>query len=384
MLDVIIVGNGFTGGTLAYALAEQGLSVALVDHQDPSLPLPVDGKSLALSHSSLRLFSRLGLWHALETTPISVIHTSDGLKPRWIQYTEKDLPEGPLGYVVESSLLKTLLWERVCAHPRITLYAPTAAIAFKATSSSACVTLKEGTILEAPLCVASDGKFSGLRKALAIPTREWSYDQLSIVCNVRHTLPHQNYAFEHFLPSGPLALLPRSGKTSGMVWSIERSKGEALLNLSPEEFSQEIVAHFGSSLGTFTLISERWSYPLSVCLPQKLISHRFALLGDAAHSFHPVAGQGLNVGLRDVACLAEILEKSASFGLDLGAKIGLEEYQRKRRPDILSMTLATDGIVRLFSTHSPLASRLRSFGFGAVKHLSPLKRLMVRHAAGLL
>lgn len=382
--DVIIVGGGLTGGTLACALAEKGLKVALVDQRDPSLPFSSDGRSFALSRSSFNILSKLGLWEALNAvTPITKIHTSDGILPRWVEYHEKDIDGGPLGYVVESALLKASILDKVLSFKNIILHAPTSIVHSERTTSKALVKTETGEILEASLCIAADGKFSALRTEAQIPLIEWSYDQVTIVCNMAHTLSHENWAFQHFLPSGPFAFVPRPGKESGFAWSLEKEKAEVLLSLSAEEFVEEVQAFFGNSLGAFTLASKRWSYPLGVCLPKRLIDTRFALVGDAAHSFHPVAAQGLNVGLRDIAVLAEILTEAFSLGLDLGSSLLLNSYQQKRRLDILSTALLTEGLVRIFSTQSRLLARARSLGFGIVKNCPPLKRMMMRHAMGV-
>jgi 2-octaprenyl-6-methoxyphenol hydroxylase len=381
MSDVIIVGGGLTGGTLACALAERGLEVDVVDQIDPHQPLVSDGRSFALSRSSYNLFSKLGLWPQ-EATPISSIHTSDGILPRWVDYHEDDVKGGPLGYVVDSTLLKSRIMEKVLSFPNITVHAPSSAVRFERRSSHALIETSDGHVLKAPLCIAADGKESILRKWMEIPLIQWLYDQVAIVCNMAHTLPHENCAFEHFLAQGPLAFVPRSGNESGLVWSIEKDKAEVLLSLSQQEFAEEVQALFGDALGTLTLASERWSYPLKVCLPKRLVEARFALVGDAAHMFHPVAGQGLNVGLRDVAVLTEVLTEAFALGLDLGSLTLLNRYQKRRRMDIFSMTLLTDGLVRVFSNQSRVLAHARSLGFGIVKNVGPLKRLMMRHAMG--
>ncbi len=384
MADIIIIGNGVTGGTLACALAEKGLEVVVVDHQDPHAPRATDGRSFALSQSSHTLFSALGIWQTLdEITPITRIHTSDGVLPQWIEYNADDVGGDPLGYVVDSALLKAKILERVLAYPSIRLQAPTSVVRLERTATHTRVETSEGMTFQAPLCVASDGRFSATRTAAHIPLITWDYTQTAIVCNMAHTQPHNNQAFEHFLPSGPLAFVPRPGNTSGLIWSIETDKASCLLELSPEEFATEVQALFGPSLGTLSLSSKRESYPLSVCLPKRFIDTRLALLGDAAHIFHPVAGQGLNVGLRDVTTLADVLLEAYRLGLDLGSPHVLERYQKRRRFDVLSMTFLTDGIVRAFSTQSRLMARARSLGFAAVKYCPPLKTLMIRHAMGI-
>lgn len=381
MTNVIIVGGGLTGGTLAYALAQKGLEVVVVDPLDPKAPVLSDGRSFALSKSSQAIFSKLGMWPS-EATPITSIHTSDGVLPQWVNYDSQDVEGQPLGYVVASALLKARILDKVQSSPHITLCAPGKVVSFEATSSSVRVETEAGDVFEGALCIAADGKSSSLRKWANIPLTRWEYDQVAIVCNMTHTRPHHNQAFEHFLPSGPLAFVPRPGNESGLVWSIHEDKAKLLLSLSEEEFAEEVQAHFGDDLGDLRLSSPRFSYPLGVCLPRRLIDRRLALMGDAAHTFHPVAGQGLNVGLRDVATLVEIVENAFSLGLDIGSSTVLRDYQKRRRGDIYLMALLMDGLVRIFSTQSRLVARIRSLGFGIVKHITPLKKVMIRHAMG--
>jgi 2-octaprenyl-6-methoxyphenol hydroxylase len=384
MTDIIIVGGGLTGGTLACALAEKGLEVALVDQNDPHRITPSDGRSFALSRSSFNILSNLRIWEKLhEVTPITNIHTSDGILPRWIEFDEEEVKGGPLGYVVDSALLKSKILERVLSFKNITLHAPCAVQHGERTPFHALVETNGGKTIKAPLCVAADGKLSQLRTEANIPLFKWSYNQLAIVCNMTHTLPHENRAFEHFLPWGPLAFVPRPRNESGLVWSLEKEKAEVFLALSEEEFAEEIQGLFGDSLGKLTLSSQRFSYPLNVCLPKRLIDTRLALVGDAAHTFHPVAGQGLNVGFRDVSILADVLTEAFSLGLDLGAPQVLKTYQKQRRMDILAMTLVTDGLVRVFSNQSRMLARVRSLGFGVASHVTPLKHFMIRHAMGV-
>ena len=384
MTDIIIVGGGLTGGTLACALAEKGLAVALVDQIDPQKTAPSDGRSFALSRSSFNVLSKLGIWQTLDNvTPITKIHTSDGVLPQWVEFDAEDVKGGSLGYVVDSALLKARILEKVLSFKTISMHAPCSVLRTERTDFEAVVETDRGEILKAPLCIAADGRLSHLRTEAQIHLVKWSYDQVAIVCHMAHTLPHENRAFEHFLPWGPLAFVPRSGNESGLVWSVEKEKADVFMALSPEDFATEIQTHFGDSLGTFTLSSERWSYPLSVCLPKRLIDTRLALVGDAAHMFHPVAGQGLNVGFRDVTILADVLSEAFSLGLDLGASQVLKTYQKQRRMDIISMTLLTDGMVRVFSHRSRTLARLRSLGFGIVKHITPLRHFMIRRAMGV-
>ena len=381
MTNITIVGGGLTGGTLAYALAQRGLKVALVDQIDPKAPIVSDGRSFALSRSSHNIFSKLGMWPEA-ATPIISIHTSDGMLPRWVDYDAKDVEGQPLGYVVESALLKKNILERVLSSKNIKLYAPQRVVSFQREGAITRVKTEAGEVIESPLCIAADGKSSQLRTWADIPLTRWEYDQVAIVCNMTHSKPHNNWGFEHFLPSGPLAFVPRPGHESGLVWSIHQDKAKVLLSLSDAKFTEEVQAAFGDSLGKLKLSSKRFSYPLGVCLPKRLIETRLALVGDAAHTFHPVAGQGLNVGLRDVATLVDVLSEAFSLGLDLGSATVLKRYQKQRRLDIYFMALLMDGFVRVFSNQSRTVARARSLGFGMVKNISPLKKFMIRHAMG--
>lgn len=381
MTNVTIVGGGLTGGTLAYALAQKGLKVALVDQIDPEAQIISDGRSFALSRSSHNIFSKLGMWPEA-ATPITSIHTSDGVLPRWVDYEAQDVKGEPLGYVVDSALLKKNIIEKVLSSKNIKLYAPVQIVAFKREGALTQVETEAGECIESPLCIAADGKSSALRKWADIPLTRWTYDQVAIVCNMTHSRPHNYRGFEHFLPSGPLALVPRPGNESGLVWSIEEEKAKVLLSLSEAAFAEEVQAAFGGALGKLKLSSQRFTYPLGVCLPRRLIDTRLALVGDAAHTFHPVAGQGLNVGLRDVATLVDVFTEAFSLGIDLGSQTILKQYQRQRRLDIYFMALLMDGFVRVFSTQSRSIARMRSLGFGMVKNITPLKRFMIRHAMG--
>lgn len=381
MFDTIIVGGGLTGGTLACALAEKGLTVALIDSLDPKLPLISDGRSFGLSRSSYNILTNLNLWPE-GATPIIKIHISEDVRPQHVDYTDEENGR-PLGYVVDSAVLKSKVRDKVLSLENLHLFAPTSVIRFERTETEALIEIGEGEILKAPLCIAADGRSSDLRAWAQIPVVEWPYHQKAIICNMAHTLPHDNQAFEHFLPSGPLAFVPRPGNMSGLAWSIESAKADVLMSLSDKNFAEEVQAHFGNALGKIALVSQRWCYPLNLCLPKKIIDTRLALVGDAAHAFHPVSAQGLNVGLRDVAALTELLIDAFSLGLDLGSSSLLNRYQRWRRKDILSMSLLTDGLVRVFSNQSQLLARGRSLGFGLTKNIGPFKRFITRQAMGL-
>lgn len=381
MTDIIIIGGGLVGGALACSLEKQGLSVTLVDRQDPRQAIFPDGKSFGLSRTSFNILSKLDLWPS-QSTPIIKIHISEAVRPQHIEYINEDDAQ-PLGYVVDSALLKQKIRDKLLSLKNTKLIAPSSVDHFEQTDTYVRVKTQDGETLEATLCIAADGKFSEIRNFANIPVTEKPYTQKAIICNMAHTLPHNNQAFEHFLPSGPLAFVPRPGNESGLAWSIDQEKADLLMSLSNEEFAAEVGAHFGDALGQLALTSQRWCYPLSLCLPKTIYGHRLALVGDAAHAFHPVSAQGLNVGFRDVAALSELIIEAASLGLDIGSTPLLKRYQKWRRKDILSMTFLTDGLIRTFSNQSQLIARGRSLGFALAKNINPLRRAMTRHAMGI-
>lgn len=381
MTDVIIIGGGLVGGTLACSLAKKGIAVTLVDTQDPKKAIVSDGRSFGLSRTSFNILSKLDLWPE-ESTPITRIHISESMRPQRVEYFD-EIDDRPLGYVVDSALLKQKIRDKVLKEKDITLLAPSSPVHFERAETHLIVETMNGKKLKGKICIAADGKFSKVRAWADIQAVDKPYTQKAIICNMAHSLPHNNQAFEHFLPSGPLAFVPRPDNESGLAWSIDKEKADFLMTLSDKEFAEEVQHHFGEKLGKLSLASQRWCYPLSLCLPKTIISQRLALVGDAAHAFHPVSAQGLNVGLRDVAALSELMTEAQSLGLDLGSASLLNRYQKWRQKDIRSMAFLTDGLIKTFSNQSQLIARSRSFGFGLTKNFGPLRRLMTRHAMGL-
>jgi len=400
--DVLIVGGGLVGGSLAAALAGAGLRVALVDRADPRTLIDEahDGRASAIALGSGRALQGIGVWrHVGEAaSPILDIRITDADAPVFLHYDHRDLgdrdhrdrsgatPSGqfPFGHIVENTVLRRALWTRFQELPALTVLAPAALETLERRPDAVEATLADGRRIRAALAVAAEGRKSRLRREAGIGVTEWRYDQVGIVCTVRHALPHRGVAHEHFLPSGPFASLPMTGDRSSIVWTERADLAPAALALSDDDFSAELQRRFGDWLGGVRLEGGRWSYPLGLMHAERYVDHRLALVGDSAHVIHPIAGQGLNLGLRDVAALAETIVDARRLGQDIGQRHLLERYQRWRRVDNLTLIGVTDGLNRLFSTSLPPIALARQLGLAAVQQMPGLKRLFMRHAMGLV
>ncbi|MBI4183610.1 MAG: UbiH/UbiF/VisC/COQ6 family ubiquinone biosynthesis hydroxylase [Proteobacteria bacterium] len=395
--EVAIVGAGLAGATLALALARAGLAVALIDRAPPARQtLPgFDGRASAVSLGSKRLLAALGVWPRLAggAQPIAEIRVSDGrpegvagwggVSPLFLHYDHRELGEEPLGFMVENRHLRHALLAEVAASERILRLAPAEVAGVARGPAAARVALADGRELGAALVVGAEGRDSFVRRSAAIPVTTWSYPQAAIVCTVVHERPHRGIAHERFLPAGPFAILPLSGNRASIVWTERADLAEGFLGLSQPEFEAELVRRFGDFLGPVRALEGRWLYPLSFLLAARSVEPRLALVGDAAHGMHPVAGQGINIGWRDVAALAEVLVEARGLGRDLGDLGVLADYERWRRFDVLLMLAATDGINRLFSNDLGPLRLARDLGLGAVNAVGPLRRLFMRQAMGV-
>jgi 2-octaprenyl-6-methoxyphenol hydroxylase len=390
--DVLVVGAGLVGGTLAVALAGAGLKVALVDIADP-LGLTGeahDGRASAVALGSGHVLRGVGVWDGLATAePILDIRVTDAAWPGFLHYDHRALGGAggaaePFGHIVENTDLRRAIWARARALPGIRVYAPAAIATLDRGPLFVTARLKDGRAIRAALAVSAEGRNASLRRWAGIAVTEWRYPQTGIVCTVRHARPHGGVAHEHFLPSGPFASLPMKGQRSSIVWTERAELAQAALRLGDEDFSAELQRRFGDWLGEVRVEGGRWSYPLGLMHAERYIDRRLALVGDAAHLIHPIAGQGLNLGLRDVAALAETVVDARRLGLDIGAEAVLDRYQRWRRTDNLTLIAVTDALNRLFSTDLWPVALARRLGLMAVQNLPPLKRLFMRHAMGLV
>jgi 2-octaprenyl-6-methoxyphenol hydroxylase len=386
--DVIIFGGGLVGLALASALDSSGVSAIVVDPADPAPrgEAAFDGRTSAVSSSSMRMLQTIGVAEHLAEPgcPIWRIAVADGLKPGGLHFDPDD--EEPLGFMHENRNLRTALRVRAEAGKNIWLMWKSRVTAAERGEYGVVVSLEDGRKLSAPLLVAADGRNSATREQAGIAVARWKYDHQAIVSVLRHERPHEHVAYEIFYPTGPFALLPMNddkvGHRSAIVWSVRDEDAAGWLSLNDEDFAAEAQTAMGGFLGEIAMLAPRSSYPLGFHHAARITAQRLALVGDAAHAIHPIAGQGLNLGFRDVAALAEVLVEGARLGLDLGDKQLLDRYQRWRSLDALSVAFATDTLTRIYGVRGATASAIRRFGMGLVGRISPLRQRLMSEARG--
>ncbi|MEA3066520.1 MAG: 2-octaprenyl-6-methoxyphenol hydroxylase [Sphingomonadales bacterium] len=384
--DVIILGGGLIGLTLAVALDRHGLSTIVVDPADPernSAPA-FDGRATAVSSASWRMLEAIGLARRLdgEGCPILSIRVSDGLRPGGIVFDAEEADD-PLGIMVENRRLRQVLREAALDAGGVKLLMPAEAADIVRDSSGVRVALEDGRVVTAPVLVGAEGRNSPAREAASIPMARWSYDHAAVVLTVDHERHHENAAYEIFYPSGPFAVLPLlPGTRSAIVWSVPAADAAAVIDLPDRAMAHEIVKRMGGFLGEVKLAGPRWNYPLGFHHSATMTAQRLVLAGDAAHGIHPIAGQGLNLGFRDVAALTQVLVEGARLGLDLGDAQLLSRYERWRSLDTLTVAAATDGLTRIYGIPGRAASAIRRFGMGVVQRVGPLKSQFMAEARG--
>ncbi|MBV9419145.1 MAG: FAD-dependent monooxygenase [Alphaproteobacteria bacterium] len=389
--DVIIGGGGMVGMTLAVALAKGGLHVVVAD------PIPAaaatdakfDGRVSALAYASVRMYQALGVWPHLEkdAQPIEQILVTDGKiggapSPFSLHFDAQEVGAKALGHIVENRHIRTGLFATAETLPNLALIAPAALTNLETTTAGITATLSNGEQVTAQLAIAADGRDSPMRDLMGLKVIAWSYPQMGIVATVEHSKPHNGVAYEHFLPSGPFAILPMTGNRSSLVWTEDETLAPSMMKLDAGSFDAEIARRFGDHLGATKAAGPRWSYPLKFHLARGFVSERFALCGDSAHGIHPIAGQGLNLGLKDAAALTETVLNAARLGLDIGNLGTLQKYERWRRFDSFALSVATDGLNRLFSNDIAPIRAIRDLGMGLVDAIGPARRFFMRHAGG--
>ena len=387
-IDVLIGGAGFAGLALAIAL-RQGLGASYsVTVADPALGRTgVDARASAIVAAARHLFETIGVWDKVEAQPIldMVVTDSrlqDAVRPTFLTF-DGDVEAGePFAHMIENSALLDALTAK--ATEEGVVLRPVAVADFELAANRVEVRLADGDTFAARLLVAADGAHSVIRERAGIASHGWSYGQSAIVTTVAHERDHHGRAEEHFLPAGPFAILPLTGSRSSIVWTEEAQEAGRIVALSDEDFHGELERRFGLHLGEIEAVGPRRAHPLGLSVARAFIADRLALVGDAAHVIHPIAGQGLNMGLKDVAALAEVIVDAARLGLDPGSLAVLERYQRWRRFDTMAMGVATDALNRLFSNRSDVLRFTRDVGLGLVDRLPALKHFFIREAAGLV
>ena len=387
--DLVIGGAGFAGLALAIAL-RQGLGDAFsVTVADPALGAAKskDPRASAIAAAARRLFEAIDVWDAVATQAQPILDMvvtdsklDDAVRPTFLTFGGEVEPGEPFAHMIENRHLIDAL---VAKAKRLGVDLRAGAVAgFENTANAIDVTLADGKKISARLLVGADGARSSIREQAGIASHGWNYNQSAIVTTVAHEREHNGRAEEHFLPAGPFAILPLTGKRVSIVWTESTRETERIVALPDEEFHAELEKRFGLHLGDLKVIGPRRAFPLGLFTARAFIAERLALIGDAAHVIHPIAGQGLNMGLRDVAALAEAVADAARLGLDIGAVDVLERYQRWRRFDTMTMGVATDGLNRLFSNRSDVLRLARDIGLGVVERIPALKRVFIREAAG--
>ena len=390
--DIAVVGGGLNGPALALALAQIGLRVTVID----TLPAATrtqdtfDGRSYALALTSVRLLQSIGVWDAVQENaqPMLEIKVTDGragegASPFFMHFDHAEIEEGPMGQMVEDRHLRQALSQAVKAESNITLMDGETVTAQQTDSMGARLALASGKVLRVKLIVGADGRSSGTAQRAGIKRIGWDYGQTALVCAIAHDRPHQGIAHQFFMPPGPLAILPLTENRSSIVWSETTANAARINALSEELYLDVLRPRFGDFLGEISLAGARYTYPLSLSLTHSMVADRVALLGDAAHGVHPIAGQGLNAGMRDVAALAEVVADAYRRGQDVGSATVLNQYQLWRRFDNTALALATDTFNRLFSNDNPALRLARDIGMAALNAIPSVRRGFIREAAGL-
>lgn len=389
--DILIVGGGLNGPALALACANAGLTVTIIDKINTAKLSSdtFDGRGYALSLSSQRLLKAIGVWDAVKSNaqPILDVKVTDGKAgdgpaPFMLEFDHAETDDGPVGFMVEDRYLRVALLSALVAHPRITQIE--GMVTAQTTDAAlAQVTLDDGTVLTSPLIIGCDGRTSGTALRAGIGRTGWGYDQTALVCAIAHEKPHNGCAHQYFMPAGPLAILPLPGNKSSIVWTEKTKAAAEIQALSDADYLEVLRPIFGDFLGEIALAGKRFTYPLNLTLANAFAAPRVALVGDAAHGMHPIAGQGLNAGFKDVGALSEVIVEAHRRGEDIGRIDVLERYQQWRRFDVASQAVMTDGFNKLFSNNNPILRLGRDIGMGIVNALPTVRRAAMREAAGV-
>ena len=389
--DLLIIGGGLVGMTLALAAARKGFSSHVIDRADPASLMAdgFDGRASAISTASWNLFRNIGIADALEpfACPIASIAVTDQMKPGRIDFTPEP-HEGSLGRMFANRQLRTALYEAAAKEPLINWHAPADIASRERGEFGVSATLTDGRKLEAALMIGAEGRGSPSREEAGLKMASWDYSHRAIITGIDHEKPHDNVAWEIFFPAGPFALLPMLDGPDGqhrsaLVWTVDEKDAAGVLALSDRAFLAEVEKRMGDLFGKLSLNSPRSSYPLSFQHTARIIGERLALVGDSAHGMHPIAGQGLNLGLRDVGALVEVLDEARRLGLDLGDAQMLKKYEEWRALDALMVMGATDGLTRLFGVPGKLASAVRRLGMAGVQRSGLLKHFFMDEARGV-
>ena len=392
--DIVVAGGSYAGLAFVRGLVQAlgpDVRIAIVDRaRSPVAAVPTDGRAFAVWAGAKAVLEGLGVWQAIAgeaeamiSIEISDSALQDGMRPTRLTYDARTPDGRPAAYMVPAATLSAALYQSIANEPSVTWIAPAEADDLALTERSAEVRLRDQRTISAALCIAADGRNSKLREAAGIKTVGWAYDQIGIVATVQFSKPHGGIAIQHFLPGGPFAILPLRNNRACITWSAEAQEAARVMALDNQGFLAELDRRIGGRFGSIELVGTPQSWPLDIKLPRQLVARRFALIGDAAHGVHPIAGQGVNLALRDAAALIEVVADAARLGLDLGDGTHLERYQRWRRFDSMMSATVYDGLNRLFGVDNIVLRAGRGAGLGMLDRLGSVKQMIVSEASGL-
>ncbi len=386
--DLIIVGGGMVGAALACAMGEQNFSVALVEGREPDLSWPVGDYQIrvsAITRASQYVFENLHAWDYMvkrRVCPYREMQVWDATGNGHIHFDSAEIAEPDLGHIIENSVIQAALWERLLELPSVQRFCPASPKTVEINEQQASLTLDDGQTLHGRLLVGADGGRSWVREQIGYQSKGWNYQQDAVVATIRHELDHQETCWQRFSSNGPLAFLPLDEKTCSIVWSTTPEQAQELLALDKIDFLKALQLSFGDHLGKMLKVGERAAFPLRLGHTTRYTGSRVALIGDAAHSIHPLAGQGVNLGLGDMSALVDVLIAAKARGADIGNTLILRRYERARKADNITMLGAMDGFKRLFSNDQPLLKFTRNLGLNITDKVTPLKQLFMQQALG--
>ena len=390
--EILIVGGGLIGSAMAIALSSIGFDITVVDRQSNQLKKSdiFDGRAYALSHASVRMLKALGLWDSVKknTQAILDIKVSDGrvgegASDWFLHFDHQELEEGPMGHLIEDRYIREAFKASISRSKQIKYIYGAEVVSKTVDETGVNLNLLDGHVLRSRLLIGCDGRNSKIAKWSDISHFGWDYNQTALVCALSHEKPHLGVAHQFFTPSGPLAILPLPDNKSSIVWTETKDQANLINTLDDKAYLAAISPVIGDFLGRISLVGDRFSYPLGLSIADKFVINRTVLVGDSAHGIHPLAGQGLNLGLKDIAALTEVLALAKRRGENFASKDVLERYQKWRRFDTSAMALATDSINKLFSNDNSILRSIRDIGLGGVNSTPQLRRSFMRHAAGL-
>ena len=390
--DIAIVGGGLNGPILALALAQAGIKSAVIDALTTKVRKNAgfDGRSYAVALTSQRLLNNIGLWTNIKDNAQAILEikvsdgrAGEGPSPFFMHFDHAEIEDGPMGYMVQDRYLRRTLLDAIAENPNVTHIQGETVVGQDVISGGVTVTLSSGKKISARALIGCDGRGSGTAERAGIKRIGWGYGQTALVCAIEHEKPHGGIAHQFFMPTGPLAILPLTGNRSSIVWSETEANATAFNALSDAEYLTMLRPRFGNFLGEISLAGARYSYPLALSITDRLVADRTALVGDAAHGLHPIAGQGLNAGMRDIAALVQIITEAQKRGEDYGSLAVLKRYEEWRRFDNTALALATDTFNKLFSNDNLVLRLGRDLGMGLINKLPGLRRGFIREAAGL-